>query len=70
MIVGRSPSLRTGKQEQVVLTHYLSVALRNLRSAPLASTMNVVTLALGIACFVIAYAFVLFWSTAERRCAG
>ncbi len=29
--------------------------------------MNVVTLALGIACFVIAYAFVLFWSTAERQ---
>jgi putative ABC transport system permease protein len=50
-----------------VLKHYLAVALRNLRASPLASTMNVVTLALGIACFVIAYAFVLFWSTAERQ---
>ena len=50
-----------------MLTHYLSVALRTLRASPLASAMNVVTLALGIACFVIAYAFVLFWSTAERQ---
>ena len=55
------------EQPQTVLTHYLSVALRNLRASPLASAMNVVTLALGIACFVIAYAFVLFWSTAERQ---
>src|SRR4051812_40707667 len=29
--------------------------------------MNVVTLSLGNACFVIASAFVLFWSTAERQ---
>ena len=43
-----------------MLKHYVAVALRNLRASPLASTMNVVTLALGIACFVIAYAFVLF----------
>ena len=50
-----------------MLKHYLFVALRNLRGSPLASAMNVVTLALGIACFVIAYAFVLFWSTAERQ---
>jgi putative ABC transport system permease protein len=50
-----------------MLKHYLAVAARNLRSSPLASAMNVVTLALGIACFVIAYAFVLFWSTAERQ---
>ena len=50
-----------------MLKHYVFVALRNLRASPLASTMNVVTLALGIACFVIAYAFVLFWSTAERQ---
>jgi putative ABC transport system permease protein len=55
------------KQEQTVLTHYLSVALRNLRASPLASAMNVATLALGIACFMIAYAFGLFWSTAERQ---
>ena len=50
-----------------MLKHYLAVALRNLRASPLASAMNVVTLALGIACFVIAYAFVLFWGTAERQ---
>ena len=50
-----------------MLKHYVFVALRNLRASPLASAMNVVTLALGIACFVIAYAFVLFWSTAERQ---
>jgi putative ABC transport system permease protein len=50
-----------------MLKHYLAVTLRNLRASPLASAMNIVTLALGIACFVIAYAFVLFWSTAERQ---
>ena len=50
-----------------MLRHYLAIALRNLRASPLASAMNVVTLALGIACFVIAYAFVLFWSTADRQ---
>jgi putative ABC transport system permease protein len=50
-----------------MLKHYLAVALRNLRASPLASAMNVVTLALGIACFVIAYSFVLFWGTAERQ---
>src|SRR5262252_10271164 len=50
-----------------MLKHYVAVAVRNLRASPLASAMNVVTLALGIACFVIAYAFVLFWSTAERQ---
>jgi len=50
-----------------MLKHYLAVAVRNLLASPLASAMNVVTLALGIACFVIAYTFVLFWGTAERQ---
>ena len=43
-----------------MLKHYFAVALRNVRSAPLVFAMNVLTLALGLACFVTAYAFVTF----------
>ncbi|HET7133710.1 MAG TPA: ABC transporter permease, partial [Gammaproteobacteria bacterium] len=49
-----------------MLRHYLAVALRNLRGAPVASAINVVTLAVGLVCFVTAYAFVHFWGTAEQ----
>src|SRR5215471_4788974 len=54
----------------IMLTHYLSIAIRNFRSAPFAFAMNVLTLALGIACFVIAYAFVVFWGGAEKHFAN
>jgi putative ABC transport system permease protein len=47
--------------------HYLAVALRNLRGAPLASAVNVITLAVGLVCFVTAYAFVRFWGGAEQH---
>ncbi|HEX6998579.1 MAG TPA: FtsX-like permease family protein [Gammaproteobacteria bacterium] len=49
-----------------MLTHYLALALRNARRTPLAAAMNVLTLALGLACFLIAYAAVAFWNHAER----
>jgi putative ABC transport system permease protein len=48
-----------------LLRHYLRLALRNLRRSPVASAINVITLALGLACFVIASAFVTFWQRAE-----
>jgi len=47
--------------------HYLAVALRNIRSAPFASAVNLLTLAIGLVCFVTAYAFVNFWGTADRQ---
>ena len=50
--------------------HYLAVALRNLRGAPFATAVNVVTLAVGLVCFVTAYAFVEFWGGAERHFAN
>jgi putative ABC transport system permease protein len=50
-----------------VLAHYVSVALRNIRSAPFAAAVNLVTLAVGLLCFVTAYAFVTFWGGAERQ---
>jgi putative ABC transport system permease protein len=49
-----------------MLRHYLAVALRNLRGAPVASAVNVITLAVGLVCFVTAYAFVHFWGAAEQ----
>ena len=53
-----------------MVTHYLFVAIRNLRAAPLAFALNVLTLALGIACFVMTYAFVTFWGAAEKHFAN
>ena len=53
-----------------MLTHYLAVALRNVRRAPTAFAVNVITLSLGLVCFVTAYAFVAFWDRADHHFAG
>jgi putative ABC transport system permease protein len=50
-----------------MFAHYSAVALRNIRSAPLAAFVNLLTLAIGLLCFVTAYAFVTFWTSAERQ---
>jgi putative ABC transport system permease protein len=50
-----------------MLAHYLSLALRNVLRAPLASAVNVLTLAVGLVGFLTAYAFVTFWNAAERH---
>ena len=47
--------------------HYLTVAWRNLRKSPGATAVNVVTLALGLACFVTAAAVVDYWEKSERH---
>jgi putative ABC transport system permease protein len=44
--------------------------LRNLRRAPVAAAVNVITLALGFACFVGAFAFVTLWQRSERHFAN
>jgi putative ABC transport system permease protein len=50
-----------------MLRHYVAVALRNVRGAPFASAVNVVTLAVGLVCFVTAYAAFKFWDGAEEQ---
>ena len=50
-----------------MFAHYVAVALRNVRSAPFASAVNVLTLAVGLVCFVTAYAAGMFWSSAEQQ---
>lgn len=50
-----------------MLAHYLAIALRSVRATPFTSAVNVVTLAVGLVCFVTAYAAGVFWSSAERQ---
>ncbi|HEX5047929.1 MAG TPA: ABC transporter permease [Gammaproteobacteria bacterium] len=50
-----------------MLKHYVAVALRNVRSAPFTSAVNLLTLSVGLVCFVTAYAFVTFWGSAEQH---
>ena len=50
-----------------MFAHYVAVALRNVRSAPFTSAVNVLTLAVGLVCFVTAYAAGKFWSSAEQQ---
>ncbi len=50
-----------------MLAHYAAVALRSIRATPFTSAVNVVTLAVGLVCFVTAYAAGMFWSSAERH---
>jgi putative ABC transport system permease protein len=50
-----------------MFAHYVAIALRNIRSAPLAAAVNLLTLAIGLVCFVTAYAAVTFWGAAEQH---
>jgi len=50
-----------------MFAHYVAIALRNIRSAPFSSAVNVVTLAVGLVCFVTAYAAGTFWDAADRQ---
>ena len=53
-----------------MLKHYLAVAWLNFRRNPLAAFINVLTLALGLVCFIAAYAITGFWSRAEHHFAN
>ena len=53
-----------------MLGHYVAVAIVNSLRAPLATLVNVFTLALGLVCFVVAYAVADFWDSAERHFAN
>ena len=50
-----------------MLGHYLRIALRNLRRAPVTALINVLALALGLVSFVAAYAVVGYWGHSERH---
>ncbi len=50
--------------------HYLLVALRNARRAPFTTAINVLTLALGFACFLTTYGVVGFWNRSEQHFAN
>jgi putative ABC transport system permease protein len=50
-----------------MFSHYFAVAMRSIRSTPLASLINLLTLAVGLVCFVTAYSFVAFWDAAEQH---
>src|SRR5262245_49562334 len=50
-----------------MLRHHLKLALRNARRAPLATAMNLATLAIGFACFLTTYAFVAYWDRSDAQ---
>src|SRR5215831_15674385 len=60
-------SLHRRAESAVMFRHYVAIALRNIRNSPFASGVNVVTLAVGLVCFVTAFAAGTFWSTAEQQ---
>ncbi|HEX5419665.1 MAG TPA: hypothetical protein VFY39_06680, partial [Gammaproteobacteria bacterium] len=50
--------------------HYLVVAWLHFRRSPLAASINVVTLALGLVCFILAFSVTEFWSHADQQFAN
>ena len=48
-----------------MIAHFLTVALASFRKAPFATIANVVTLALGLACFIATYGAASFLSSAD-----
>src|SRR4051812_47666984 len=53
-----------------MLNHYLTMALRSFRRAPVAASINVLALALGLAAFIAAYGVVKYWDRSERQFAN
>lgn len=44
-----------------MIGHYFATALARFRATPFATTANVLTLALGLACFIAAYGIATYW---------
>jgi putative ABC transport system permease protein len=53
-----------------MLAHHMKIAARQLRRSPASALLNVVTLSLGLACFVAASTIVGFWNRAEQSFAN
>ncbi len=48
-----------------MIAHYLAAALAKLRTSPVTTAANVLTLALGLACFIAAYGIATYWRSAD-----
>ena len=53
-----------------MLSHYLDIALRNIRRSPFTALVNIATLALGLTSFVAAYTVVAYWGNSEQHFAN
>jgi putative ABC transport system permease protein len=53
-----------------MLAHYLAFALARLMRAPFAAAANVLTLALGLACFIAAYGIATYWRSGDAHHPG
>lgn len=49
-----------------MIAHYLSVAFTKFARSPVTTAANVITLALGLACFIAAYGIATFWRSADN----
>lgn len=50
-----------------MLKHYLIVAWLNVRNRPFAALINILTLSLGLVCFILAASIAAFWSRADQH---
>jgi putative ABC transport system permease protein len=50
-----------------MFSHYFNTALRHFRRSPAVTLINVISLALGLACFVIGYGIAAQWSATDRH---
>src|SRR5687768_4479706 len=53
-----------------MLAHYAANTLGQVRRSPLAAAIRVLTLAVGLACFIAAHAITGFWQRSERHFAN
>src|SRR6516165_11088388 len=67
---GRGTRASEPEAERGMLRHYVSAMVRGWRRAPWATVVNVVTLALGLGCFVVAYAVTDYLGSADRQFAN
>src|SRR5882724_1264494 len=54
-------------EASIMFNHYLITALRGLRSSPFISTVHIVGLSLGLACFIGAYATVRYIESSDTQ---
>src|SRR5689334_4540101 len=48
-----------------MIGHYLAMALAKFRKAPFTTFANIVTLAMGLACFIAAWGIATWWQSAD-----
>jgi hypothetical protein len=50
-----------------VIRHYFASALTRFRKSPFTTAANILTLALGLACFVAAYGIATYWRSGDSH---